>query len=454
MSRSLVLFSCFCFFALCCFNFSIVFGQTNDRIDLTGKYAGNLKFPSENLNGKATLSVEGNKFLLRGANGSEKIGRITAIKTGGDYVSVALMFEETARENQPFSHSMMSLRLRKTGKNLIFASAPGEEREFRFDAVEETANDKMAKSTEARLNSTSTPECDEPGSAKCGIRFGFVGADELEKTATNKTISLKKNEPKAKALTTKSAGQIKTSPSSFAAATSKNQAAPENKIPEPAKTNENRFSPEATKSEPAAVAEKQAQTLEIAPETSEAKQDETNLNLFKQATDEMRRATIELRRANDEIKTTTDELRRFRSESSAKAPATANTLKAEKSTAKKSVSAAPAKARAASSNKITRKSLVSTKPTAKKPFPAKAKSSKVVSVKSPAKKSGSKSAASKDETKKEPAKPAAQTEKAAAPKPAETKPSPSPTPKPSPSPAGSPNQNANNANVGKGRNKR
>ena len=440
MRRNPRFFLHFVFLAFCCFNFSIVFGQTSDRADLTGNYAGSLKFPSANLNGKATLSVEGNKFLLRDANGSEKIGRITAIKTGGDYISIALMFEETPKENQPFAHSMMSVRLRKTGKNLIFTSAPGEEREFRFEAVSETANNKMEKITDARLIEPTKAECADPKSAKCGVNFGFVAADELEKAAAPKTVSGKKARSKTRAT-------AKAQNNSFAATTLKLEAATESKQPEPAK--ENRTTPETSQTEPTAVVEKQTQTLEGAPITTEAKpQDEASLSVVKQATDEMRRATLELKRATDEIKTTTDELRRFRAESPAKTTA-ANTEKIEKTNLKNASSGAPSKSSAASSNKTTRKNSVSRKPTAKKPSPAKTNFSKIAPVNPIAKKSGSKPATPKSLTKKEPAKPAEQTEKAKAPKAAETKPSPSPSPKPSPSPADSPNQNANKANVGK-----
>lgn len=438
MRRNPRFFLRFVFFAFCCFNFSIVFGQTSDRADLTGTYAGSLKFPSANLNGKATLSVEGNKFLLRNANGSEKTGRITAIKTGGDYVSIALMFEETPQENQPFAHSMMSVRLRKTGKNLIFTSAPGEEREFRFEAVSETANNKTEKITDARLIEPTKAECADPKSAKCGVNFGFVAADELEKAAAPKTVSDKKAKSKTRAT-------AKTQNNSFAATTLKLETATESKQPETAK--ENRTTPETSQTEPTPVVEKQAQTLEGAPITTEAKpQDEASLSVVKQATDEMRRATLELKRATDEIKTTTDELRRFRAESPAKTTA-ANTEKVEKTNLKNASSGAPFKSSAASSNKTTRKSSVSRKSTAKKPFPVKTNFSKIASVKPTAKKSGSKPATPKSLTKKEPAKPTAQSEKAKAPKAAETKPSPSPSPKPSP--ASSPNQNANNADVGK-----
>ncbi|HEX8267376.1 MAG TPA: hypothetical protein VF596_18395 [Pyrinomonadaceae bacterium] len=441
MRRNPRFFLRFVFLAFCCFNFSIVFGQTSDRADLTGNYAGSLKFPSANLNGKATLSVEGNKFLLRSANGSEKAGRITAIKTGGDYVSIALMFEETPQENQPFAHSMMSVRLRKTGKNLIFTSAPGEEREFRFEAVSETANNKTEKITDARLIEPTKAECADPKSAKCGVNFGFVTADELEKAAAPKTISDKKAESKTTALTAKAQNNT------FAATTLKLETATESKQPEPA--NENRTTPETSQTEPTPVVEKQTQTLEGAPITTEAKpQDEASLSVVKQATDEMRRATLELKRATDEIKTTTDELRRFRTESPAKTTA-ANTEKVEKTNLKNASTGAPFKSSAANSNKTTRKSPVSRKSTTKKPAQAKTNFSKIASVKPTAKKSGSKPATPKSLTKKESAKPAEQTEKAKAPKAAETKPSTSPSPKPSPSPASSPNQNANNADVGK-----
>jgi hypothetical protein len=386
MRRNLGFFLRFVFFAFCCFNFSIVFGQTSDRADLTGNYAGSLKFPSVNLNGKATLSVEGNKFLLRGANGSEKTGRITAIKTGGDYVSIALMFEETPTE----------------------------------------------KITDARLIEPTKAECADPKSAKCGVNFGFIAADELEKAAAPKTISGKKAKPKTRALTTKSQNN------NFASKTLKLETAAENKLSESAK--ENRAALKTPQTEPTPVAEKQAQTLETAPITTEAKpQDEASLSAVKQATDELRRAMFELKRATDEIKTTTDELRRFRAESPA------NTEKVEKTNLKNGDAGAPLKSFTANSNKTTRKSAVSRKSNAKKPSPAKANFSKIASVKPKARKSGSKSAAPKSLTKKEPAKPAEQTEKAKAPKATETKPSPSP----SPSPAGSPNQNANKANVGK-----
>ncbi|HEX8567795.1 MAG TPA: hypothetical protein VF648_19300 [Pyrinomonadaceae bacterium] len=439
MRRNPRFFLHFVFLAFCCFNFSIVFGQTSDRADLTGNYAGSLKFPSANLDGKATLSVEGNKFLLRSANGSEKTGRIAAIKTGGDYVSIALMFEETPQENQPFAHSMMSVRLRKTGKNLIFTSAPGEEREFRFEAVSETANNKTEKITDARLTEPTKAECADPKSAKCGVNFGFVAADELEKAAAPKTVSGKKAKPKTRALTTKAQNN------SFASKTLKLETAAENKQ----SAKENQAVPETSQTEPTPVAQKQAQTLETAPITTEAKpQDEASLSAVKQATDELRRAMFELKRATDEIKTTTDELRRFRAEPPAKTTA-ANTEKVEKTNLKNDASGAPLKSLAASSNKTTRKSAVSTKSTAKKPSPAKTNFSKIASVKPKARKSGSKSATPKSLTKKESAKPAEQTEKAKAPKAAETKPSTSPSPKPSPSPASSPNQNANNADVGK-----
>lgn len=438
MRRNPRFFLRFVFFAFCCFNFSIVFGQTSDRADLTGNYAGSLKFPSANLNGKATLSVEGNKFLLRSAaNGSEKTGRITAIKTGGDYVSIALMFEETPKENQPFAHSMMSVRLRKIGKNLIFTSAPGEEREFRFEAVAETANNKTEKITDARLIEPTKTECADPKSAKCGVNFGFIAADELEKAAAPKTISGKKVKPKTRALATKAQNN------NFASKTLKSETAAENKRFESAK--ENQAVPETSQTEPTPVAEKQAQTLETAPITTEAKpQDEASLSAVKQATDELRRAMFELKRATDEIKTTTDELRRFRAELPAKTTA-ANTGKVEKTNLKNDASGVPLKSPAASPNKTTHKNPVSRKSTAKKPSPAKTNFSKIASLKPKARKSGSKSATPKSLTKKESAKPAEQTEKAKAPKAAETKPSPSP----SPSPAGNPNQNANKADVGK-----
>jgi hypothetical protein len=441
MRRNPRFFLHFVFFAFCCFNFSIVFGQTSDRADLTGTYAGALKFPSANLNGKATLSVEGNKFLLRSADGSEKTGRITAIKTGGDYVSIALMFEETPRENQPFTHSMMSVRMRKTGKSLIFMSAPGEEREFRFEAVAETANNKTEKLAEARFTSPTKAECDDPKSAKCGVNFGFVAAAELEKADAPKTISGKKAKPKTRALTAKAQNN------NFAAKTLKLETAGENKQSQPAK--ENRTTPEMSQTETTPIVEKQTQTLEGAPITTEAKpQDEASLSVVKQATDELRRARLELKRATDEIKTTTDELRRFRAESPAKTTA-ANTEKVEKTNVKNASSGAPFKSSGASSNKTAGKSPVSRKSTAEKPSQAKTNFSKIASVKPTAKKSVSKPATPKSLTKREPAKPTAQSEKAKAPKAAETKPSTSPSPKPSPSPASSPNQNANNADVGK-----
>jgi hypothetical protein len=435
MRRNLGFFLSFVFLAFCCFNFSTIFGQTSDRADLTGTYAGSLKFPSANLNGKATLSVEGNKFLLRSANGSEKTGRITAIKTGGDYVSIALMFEETPKENQPFAHSMMSVRMRKTGKNLIFTSAPGEEREFRFEAVANTANNKTEKFADANLTKPTNAECADPKSAKCGVNFGFVAADELEKAAAPKTISDEKAKPKTRALTAKA------QKSNFATTALKLETAAENKKP----AKENRTAPETSQTEPTPVVEKQAQTLETAPITTEAKpQDEASLSVVKQATDELRRAMLELKRATDEVKTTTDELRRFRAESPAKTTA-ANTEKVEKTNLKNDASGVPLKSTAANPNKTTRQNPVTRKSTAKKPSPAKTNFSKITSIKPKARKSGSKSAAPKSLTKKDPAKPAEQPEKAKAPKAAETKPSPSP----SPSPAGNPNQNANKANVGK-----
>jgi hypothetical protein len=225
------------------------------------------------------------------------------------------------------------------------------------------------------------------------------------------------------------------------------ETAAENKQSESAK--ENRAVPETSQTESTPVAEKQAQTLETAPITTEAKpQDEASLSAVKQATDELRRAMLELKRATDEIKTTTDELRRFRAESPAKTTA-ANTEKVEKTNLKNGASSVPLKSPAASPKKTTHKNPVSTKSTAKKPSPAKTNFSKIASVKPKARKSGSKSGTPKSLTKKESAKPAEQTEKAKAPKAAETKPSPSPSPKPSPSPADSPNQNANKANVGK-----
>jgi|GEM_PF-6180703 len=433
MRRNPRFFLRFVFFAFCCFNFSTVFGQTSDRADLTGTYAGNLKFPSANLNGKATLSVEGNKFLLRNGNGSEKTGRITAIKTGGDYVSIALMFEETPKENQPFAHSMMSVRLRKTGKNLIFTSAPGEEREFRFEAGAETANNKTEKFTEARLNNTAAQECVDPKSAKCGVNFGFVGADELERAAAPKTSSVTKLKPKTNASRTKAARKTKTGLSSnFRASVPRKEPAAENKLPESPKTNGNQ-TPVETSNIERPISGKQTATSEDAPKTTDAEQqNNSNLDAFKQATDELRRATLELRRANDEIKVSRDELRRLRAESSSKTTNAANTEKLEKTTANNSSSAVPVKTSATSSNKTARKKAISTKSTAKKSFSPKTKSSKTSSVKPQAKKSGSKLTGSNSLTEKEPAKPTAQTENVKAPKAAETK--------PSPSPASSPNQ--------------
>lgn len=431
MLRNLDFFLRFCILAFCCFNFSVVFAQTDDRVDLTGDYAGALKFPSANLNGKATLKIEGNKFRLLTANGVEKSGRITAIKTGGDYDSIALMFDETPTENQPFTHSMMSLRLRKTGKTLVFTNAPGDEREFRFEAVAENSSNKLPeKSAGADFSSQTKDDCADPKSSKCGISFGFVPADKLENNAAPKTKQLPEK-----------------ANSNFSLTTLKLETDAENK--QSRQPMENRKAVETSHTESASFNGKQPSIItKETPKTIEAKtQDEASLTVFKQATDEMRRATVEIRRATDEIKATTDELHRFRTESAAKTT-TASKAKTGKTRSKKISSAVSFKSPAARPNKTVRKSAVSTKSMAKKPSPAKTTSSKTAAVKPAAKKSAAKSTDSKSVTKKEPEKPVAPSEKANPTKAAETTPSPSPTPKPSP--ASSPTPNANNSNVGKG----
>lgn len=397
--------------------------QTNESVDLSGEYVGNLKFPSANLNGKATLSVEGDKFVLRSTNGGERGGRITAVKTGDDFVSVALVLDEKPTEKQPFSHSIISLRFRKNGNNLAFINAPGEARDFHFEAAPQSTA--QAKNfNDVRLVNSAATECADPA-VKCPISFGQVSAAELEKAAAPKPVFISNSESKSNRA--KTAARSKNALRNKAAATSLKAA----------KTTKNPATPETVKTDSPIPDEKQT--------SLPAKQEnESDASAIKDATNEMRRATVELRRANDEVHAATNELHRLRTEKSVAPTTMANPEKVEKST-KKTESVAPAKITNASSNKSSRKKAVSPKTAVVKTSKAKSKSVKSASTKPKAKKS----AASKRRTPVKQTAPVKKSQPEKNTKPAETKASPSPTPLTSPSPAKSPNQNANNANVGK-----
>jgi hypothetical protein len=364
-------------------NLSALSAQTRNamdaQVDLSGQYAGELKFPSTKLNGKATLNVEGNKFTLRDSNGTERGGRISAVNNI-DYVSIALMLDETPGENQPFAHSVMSLRMRKAGKNLILTSAPGETREFLFQAPLQS-DTKLGNPVKVKLVNEN---CSNSASPNCGVNFGTVTADELEKAA----------QP-AKAVKTKSKRQTNAAkaekPIRAKATTQKNLSENPPKVKSPAKNNfaaaksetdsrpaENKAQNETTKSQQTAA---EQPTLNIQNSATQNQSSETNLSDLNKATEEMRRTMLELRRANDEIKATTDELRRLRTESATKTGETA-AAKTESANAVSNEKAAVNSTTASGKKAVkSRKTNNSVKSAAKKPAAARSKSSKSVSSK-------------------------------------------------------------------------
>jgi hypothetical protein len=370
------------------------------QVDLSGKYAGELKFPSAKLSGKTTLNVEGNKFTLRDANGTEKAGRISAVNNL-DYVSIALMLEETPGENQPFTHSVMSLRMPKAGKNLILTSAPGESREFLFQAPL-TSDAKLVKPVKVKLVNE---DCSNSASPNCGVNFGTITDNEFEEAAKPTKVSRTKSKRQRNAAKTEKPIAVKST-------TQKDLSENTLKVKSPAR---NQVQNETPKSQKTAA---EQPTLNIQNTATQNQTGETNLSDLNKATEEMRRAMLELRRANDEIKATTDELRRLRTESTAKTSESASAAKTETAIAASNEKSSVNSSNSSRSKKAlkSRKAFNSTKSAAKKPTKTKNNLSKSASLKG------------KTPTKKSAAAKISTSEKNA--KPAEAKPSPAASPSP------------------------
>jgi hypothetical protein len=385
-------------------NLSALSAQTRNvmdtQVDLSGKYAGELKFPSAKLSGKTTLNVEGNKFTLRDANGTEKAGRISAVNNL-DYVSIALMLEETPGENQPFTHSVMSLRMPKAGKNLILTSAPGESREFLFQAPL-TSDAKLVKPVKVKLVNE---DCSNSASPNCGVNFGTITDNEFEEAAKPTKVSRTKSKRQRNAAKTEKPIAVKST-------TQKDLSENTLKVKSPAR---NQVQNETPKSQKTAA---EQPTLNIQNTATQNQTGETNLSDLNKATEEMRRAMLELRRANDEIKATTDELRRLRTESTAKTSESAGAAKTETAIAASNEKSSVNSSNSSRSKKAlkSRKAFNSTKSAAKKPTKTKNNLSKSASLKG------------KTPTKKSAAAKISTSEKNA--KPAEAKPSPAASPSP------------------------
>ncbi len=106
----------------------------DERIDLSGTYTGNVKYPNGGLSGDATLTVTGNRFTLRNGAKTES-GNITAVTTC-TYTAVAMMFGEwrTPKPGEPAAPPlpMLSLTATRQGDQLTLKSSPSERREFSF----------------------------------------------------------------------------------------------------------------------------------------------------------------------------------------------------------------------------------------------------------------------------------------------------------------------------------
>lgn len=107
----------------------------DERVDLSGSYAGRINYPAGGMLGDATLIVSGNKFTLNSGSKSET-GNITAIATC-KYTAVAMMFGQwkTPLPGEPVLPPlpMLSLTATKKGDRLILKVSPSERHEFSFE---------------------------------------------------------------------------------------------------------------------------------------------------------------------------------------------------------------------------------------------------------------------------------------------------------------------------------
>ncbi|HZH34306.1 MAG TPA: hypothetical protein VEX64_05660 [Pyrinomonadaceae bacterium] len=294
MKRSFDLFYRIVCFASLIFCFGVFSNaqQTSpdsDRADVSGAYTGTLKFPAKNLNGRATLTIEGNKFTLKPERGDARTGRITAVNSGDDYVAVAMMFDETGSTNPQPPRTVLSLRLRKSAKNFLLSTAPGESREFAFDAVPDGVRNQPEKFTRiqfGRLENSSNVDCADP-SANCALNFGTI--DEFPRSAPVPTTNSAKNPPSRR----KSGKKLETAKGEKQVKEKINEPAP-SKIKEAEKAAVNKPIP--------AAGENSEAELQTNKETNkETKVDEKIANV--------RRASEELRRAAEELKAARAELR-------------------------------------------------------------------------------------------------------------------------------------------------
>ena len=101
--------------------------------NLTGTYSGKVDFPDRKLSGKATLSVEGQRFKLVTEN-LILSGSMAAVTTC-DYTAVVLRFETPDSTNTSTNAAeSISLRARKTDSDLSLTSVEGQPK-FEFMPV-------------------------------------------------------------------------------------------------------------------------------------------------------------------------------------------------------------------------------------------------------------------------------------------------------------------------------
>jgi len=99
--------------------------------DLTGTYSGKINFPSKNLNGSATLNIEGRKFTLVSEN--VVLSGDLASETTCDYTAVAMRFDSTVASPEDVAKTI-SVQAQAAGSNLVLLSVEGETK-FEFIPV-------------------------------------------------------------------------------------------------------------------------------------------------------------------------------------------------------------------------------------------------------------------------------------------------------------------------------
>lgn len=99
--------------------------MSGDKEDLSGTYTGTVDYPDENLNGEATLTIEGDKFTLTSGSGT-KTGTLSGVNTN-NYVGAAMAFGEPGSGGK-----IVSVRAIKRGNSLTLKSVEGEPQKFSF----------------------------------------------------------------------------------------------------------------------------------------------------------------------------------------------------------------------------------------------------------------------------------------------------------------------------------